>query len=143
MIDMELTGLQKYIKCDDDELLRDAAVYMIETAKDYSQNSMTDELWDALKNLVLDTIQIKRVMNVINQAYKTYAQLYKEGKITKQEQEEVSLQIKLCNKMMLDVYEELKQEGRIKAPAKQSKGVYRIKATQKEVDAINNELNLK
>ena len=143
MIDMELTGLQKYIKCDDDELLRDAAVYMIETAKDYAHNSMTDKLWDALKNLVVDTPQIKSVMNVINQSYKTYAQLYKEGKISKQEQEEVSLQIKQCNKMMLDVYEELKQEGRIKAPAKQSKDVYHIKATQKEVDAINNELNLK
>ena len=141
MADQELIGLQKYIEKYKEEKYSTAAINILRAAREYNANEILDYRWRAVKNLVAEKPEITIVMNIVKQAYQKYNVLLKEGKISQKEQQIVNKQVKDCNKMLIDAYEQLLKEGRITQDySKQNRKLYSIKAQE---NLNEDELNLK
>lgn len=142
MFNIELIGLQKYIEKTEDIRYYKGAVYMIEAAKEFATDTMPKNRWIALKELIADTPNITAVMDLVNNAYKSFLKMAKEGKVSQQEQQIVEKQVEDCNNMIISAYAELKLEGRVETENrnKRYKKVYSIKTPSNE---NNNELILK
>ena len=85
---------------------------MIYFASGYKKKILTEEQWEALKDLICDPY-IKDVMGIIKKTYNEFCVMAQNGKVSAEEQQIVKTQVADCNKMLTAAINELIQEGRL------------------------------
>lgn len=107
----ENAGLIKHLECIDKSVFV-GAIAILDYSTKHNNGTLDEKTWGLIKNLV-DSPDIKPVMDLINATYKKYLGLVKEGKISVEEQEFVSKQVKNVNNMITAAVKELEAEGKI------------------------------